>query len=344
MFITIDKKTLLAELKTASIVAELNVNIRADDKLTFTATNGRIFVKTVCDAEIKQPGAITLDCHRLYGIISVMPNESITIQSDDNHWVTITADKTHFYIPGVPADEFPEFPKFPDGEMITLPYMELMSKIGYALATEQTQGTLCGARILIKDGILEAVATDGHRLALLKTDCDNTLDCVIPRKVLDLIKTDVQLIVANDIYVKTDTMSIVAHAIEGHYPNYKLVMPDVCEIKVYFNRERLMQAIKRASVMTPETFFGIIFKLDNGMFYIECDNEMGSVKDQFEIDYCGTPFITSYNPKYLLDALQHIDTNEVIFNANSQDGPAIITPCDTDNYQCLIMPMRMRER
>lgn len=49
----------------------------------------------------------------------------------------------------------------------------------------------------------------------------------------------------------------------------------------------------------------------------------------------------SYGPRYLIDALNAIGTNDVMLELNDGLSPGVLRGADDPDYICVVMPMRI---
>src|SRR2546428_8123046 len=98
MEITVSKFELLRELTATQGVVERKTTIpilsnflfeAAGDKLTITATDLDLSLRTSCDAKVKKDGSCTVPARKLYDYVKLLPEGEISIKMLENHWVQI---------------------------------------------------------------------------------------------------------------------------------------------------------------------------------------------------------------------------------------------------------------
>src|SRR3979411_2869983 len=98
--ITVSRAERLRELTAAQGVVERKTTIpilsnflfeAADDRLTITATDLDLSLRTSCPATVKKEGSCTIPALKLYDYVKLLPAGNVTIKQLENHWVQIRA-------------------------------------------------------------------------------------------------------------------------------------------------------------------------------------------------------------------------------------------------------------
>src|SRR5579872_3939289 len=122
MEITISKSELLRELTATQGVVERKTTIpilsnylfeAAGDKLSLTATDLDLSLRTSCDAKVKKEGSCTIPARKLYDYVRLLPDADITIKLLENHWVSIRCGRSNTKMVGMAKSNFPSLPVFP---------------------------------------------------------------------------------------------------------------------------------------------------------------------------------------------------------------------------------------
>src|ERR1700733_14064873 len=177
MEISVSKFELLRELTATQGVVERKTTIpilsnylfeAAGDKLSLTATDLDLSLRTSCVAKVKKEGACTIPARKLHDYVKLLPDADITIKLLENHWVSIRCGRSNSKMGGTAKSNFPSPPAFPTAGAMTIPAQVLrglIARTGFAISNEESRYTLNGALMLLKPESITMVATDGHRLA-----------------------------------------------------------------------------------------------------------------------------------------------------------------------------------
>ena len=119
MELTVQKADLLREMGRVQGVVErkntipilANVLLRATEgRLELLATDLEVGLKTSCDAKVTTEGAVTLSAKKLFEIARALPNATIKLKEQTNHWVALECEKSRFRMVGLPQEDFPTLP------------------------------------------------------------------------------------------------------------------------------------------------------------------------------------------------------------------------------------------
>ena len=177
MEISVSKFELLKELTATQGVVERKTTIpilsnflfeAANDRLTITATDLDLSLRTSCAAKVKREGACTIPARKLYDYVKLLPDGDISIKLLENHWVNIRSGRSNTKMVGMARANFPGLPAFPTAGVVKIPAQDAAQMIGrtiFAISNEESRYTLNGGLMVLKPESITMVATDGHRLA-----------------------------------------------------------------------------------------------------------------------------------------------------------------------------------
>jgi DNA polymerase-3 subunit beta len=362
MKVTVSKDTLSAVLRKVlsavnpktTIPVLNNIYLDTQDSgLILAATDLEVYVKSVADAAVEQPGKTTLPGKKFAQIVNALPDGDITLETDDKQQTSIACKKSFFRILGLDADEFPAEQLIEEGWAFSLPAQELrkvLSKVAYAASTDETRHVLNGVLVSIRSGILTAVATDGRRLALLErpleAEAPGDCDVILPPKVVgELVRilddegpVKVQLSESNAAFSVGRTL-LVSKLVEGSYPNYRQVVPKGFSNSAVVPREALAAVLNRVAMVVSESSASVNVKLEKATMTLSATSaEVGEGSEPLEVSFDGEPIEIAFNPHFLMDPLRHLDSDQVVFQFNDQFSPVAIS--GDEGFMYVIMPMR----
>ena len=325
-----------------------------DNKLTLTTTDLDISIKCEIECEIGEQGLSTLPVKLLFSSISKAAEGEIEVEIDEKEHATIVAGSAKFKLAGMPESEFPRLPKDDEAFSYTLNQQtlrEMFRKTSYAASQDDTRRTLKGVLMSFKDSKLTMVATDGRRLALVENEIEfpksAEKDIVLPFKAVQELQRslsgeeEVCIMVQNSqISFKLGNVMVYSKLIEDAYPNYTQVIPKECAEHITVDRQLLLDALDRASVMTMDEAHStkLIFE-GNKLIVTSAASEIGEAKDEVDIKYAGEKLEIMFNPSYVMDPLKAIDDDEVTINLNNGHSPAVIK-CSIP-FLYVLMPLRI---
>ena len=181
MEFSVKKFDLLEELNLTQGVVERKTTIpilsnllceASGNRLTITATDLELSIRTSCEAKVKKEGAGTIPAKKLLELVRLLPDEEIKFKLLENHYVQVTCDRKSYKLIGMSKENFPALPNFPHA-LVRIPsklLASLIAKTTFAISLEESRYTLNGALLVLKPGSVTMVATDGHRLAMVEMD------------------------------------------------------------------------------------------------------------------------------------------------------------------------------
>src|SRR5881398_3276877 len=273
MEIVVSKSDLQKELTATQGVVERKTTIpilsnflfeAGGDKLSITATDLDLSLRTSCPAKVKKEGSCTVPARKLYDYVKLLPEGDITIKLLENHWVQIRAGRSNTKMVGMARANFPALPTFPSGSATKLPaavLRNLIAKTIFAISNEESRYTLNGALMVIKAESIAMVATDGHRLAHIETKSsfpgvNGEMKTLVPRKAMNELKslldqTDQDFVeFAKDdstLFFRIGGRLLTSRQLTGQFPNYEAVLPRDNNKAVVLHCEDFSSAIQRVA-------------------------------------------------------------------------------------------------
>src|SRR5438128_9270999 len=315
MEITISKVELLRELSATQGVVERKTTIpilsnylfeAGGDRLSLTATDLDLSLRTSCNAKVKKEGACTIPARKLHDYVKLLPDADITIKLLDNHWVSIRCGRSNTKMVGMARSNFPSLPAFPTAGVVKIPAQVLRGMIArtvFAIANEESRYTLNGALMVLKPESLTMVATDGHRLAHVERSGEKfegvsgELKTLVPKKAMDELKSLVDSTEAESIefardestlYFRIGPRLLTSRQLTGQFPNFEAVLPKDNNKLVTVRGEELSAAIQRVAQFADERSRAVRFRLEKGELKISASStETGESEDTIETAYNG---------------------------------------------------------
>jgi len=350
----VDRKTTIQILNNVLIKAE-------NEKIRMIATDREIGLIADYDAKVVTPGEITVGARKLFEMIREIEGDEISFKKLENDWVNITCEKIIYRIPGISADEFPDVAEEGDIEFFKIErgiLKEMIGKTFFAISTDEMRANLNGVYLELKGDRIGMVSTDGHRISIVnmelkdETSKDQGFEgIIIPRKGVNEIrrlvedgKEHAEMGVKDGKYVlKMDGIVLRISLIEETYPDYRRVIPKDKGIEIRVDKHQILHSLKRMDVMSSDRYSGVKIELaENKMILNSTNPDVGEANDEIDISYEGVGFEIGYNVKYLIDAIDVIGENLISFEMRNNEGAGIIRPAGTDNYMCVIMPIKLR--
>jgi DNA polymerase-3 subunit beta len=359
MEITVSKFELLRELTATQGVVERKTTIpilsnylfeASEGKLSLTATDLDLSLRTSCNAKVKKEGSCTIPARKLHDYVKLLPDADITIKLLDNHWVSIRCGRSNTKMVGMAKSNFPSLPAFPTAGVVKIPgavLRGLIARTGFAISNEESRYTLSGALMLLKPESITMVATDGHRLAHCERvgekfeGVSGEMKTLVPKKAMDELKslldsTDVEVVeFAKDestLFFRIGSRLLTSRQLTGQFPNFAL------------NSHDLNSAILRVAQFADERSRAVRLKLEKGEVKLSASStEAGESEDSIEAPYDGETLTIGFNAQYLVDFLKAAGTDEVRLELKDSQSAGQLRPAEGDDYKYryIVMPMRI---
>jgi DNA polymerase-3 subunit beta len=334
----------------------------AAEGITLTATDMEVGLRTLAAATVKKKGAVTLNARKLYEIAREVPGEDVVLKEAQPGWVDLISGRSKFKIVSLDPKDFPQLPLGADApEGITLriatgTLREMIDRTLFAVSSDETRFNLSGVYLASGEAeSLRMVATDGHRLAMVDRRVPGPRverGVIMPRKGLlearklldETDEPDVTMIVsAKDIRLVMRTVSFFMRLVEGEFPDYRQVIPGAARAQARANRDDLLAALRRISLLASERSRGVKLHLEKGRLELSASNpDQGEASEDIEVSYSGDPLTIGFNARYLIDVLGvHAEGDVVELGLTDEVGPGVIRGSQDPEYTYVVMPMRL---
>jgi DNA polymerase III subunit beta len=351
--------------KRSSMPILSNVLLQTDEEgIYLIATDLQVGIRIKCPATIIDSGGISITARKFFEIVREFPDEEIYIKLKENNKLFISCQGSQFTISGLPAIDYPPLPEIELKQMITLEgslLKDMIQRTIISVSLDEGRYNLSGIyfEYLDKDGknVLRMVSTDGHRLTLMDKEIEPLVEGVftkgvlLPRKaVSEILKIlekpgPVQIGFKDTfgVFKKEDTLMIM-RLLESNFPDYSLVLPKKKEKVVSIPKDNLMDTMKRMGVLSTDKYKGVKFSLTKGNLEILSVNpEIGEAKESIPLEYKGSSLNVGFNARFFIDALQVMDSENIILEFNEAVSPALLSGEKEPGFLALIMPMKLME-
>jgi len=349
------KKAISATEKKSALPILSNFLLEAkDDKLIVQGTDLEVHVSVSVFAKVEKEGVACVNAKKLTDISRLLPSSEVYIHLEDNK-LKIKSGKSRYNLPVSPAEDFPNLYPFPEENAFIISGENLqkaISKTIYATSKEESRFALQGVLFKSLDGSIDVVATDGHRLALYTVDRTGTgdINIIVPQKALNELKRlltgleDVE-IAATDQYVffRTKEWILMSRLLEGAFPDYTQVIPEVFSREIKVMKKEFLDSVKRVSAVIEGDTKPLKLTLKENLLELKSASpEYGEAIDEISIDYSDEEFTIGFNAKYIIEAVDVIDTDEVIIKFTNPNAQTLFVPSEeTDRYKAIVMPMEI---
>ncbi len=307
------------------------------------------------DCDIEEMGIIALEAKYFSEIVKKLPEGMLTIETNENN-VKITSGKVEINFKGLIGDDFPSIPSVEESKSLTLEtenFIELVKKTVFCIAQDDSKPVLTGELFEITDSILKVVAVDGFRISygLKQLENINDFSVVIPGKALNEVskilpteKDSKVKMIFGESFVKfvTEKCTVVARLLEGDFIKYSQLFSDSYKTKITCKRSELKEALDRTMLVSRDSKrTPVKFEINENKIVLTSNTENGNFYEEISILFEGEDLTIGFNPKYVLDIINVIESEEISLTFTNQLSPCIVRGNNDNNYKYLVLPLRI---
>lgn len=330
-----------------------------EDRLSLTAFDGEITIKTFIEARVIEEGEMALKANLFTNIIRKLPNDIVKIESKDGK-ISIRSQNSNFNLLAFEYFEKQDL-ELPDTSPLEISNDKLKRSIlqtEFATSLDETKLALTGILFELKNASLNMVALDGYRVALKKNAMDyqseyENSEFIIPKRSLmewsriiaddsitKIYKND------NDLVFQAENTTMYCRVIDKNYIDYRNIISKTSETSVIVDKAKLVAALDRAQVLSDPGRANLIrIEIAENHMIIKSNSEIGDVKEVIEIDQEGPELNIAFNARYMQEGVRAFDSEKIKLNFKSSLNPCLIDPVDSkyedEEFTYLVLPVRL---
>jgi DNA polymerase-3 subunit beta len=359
---------LLAQLQTTTRVASTRsavqalsgVMISAAENTTpeLLATDTEIGLRVPLSAEVERPGSVVLPARLFLDVARTLPADRLTLElRPAEQDVELICGSATFHLRTLRAEDFPALPAPSPETRITLPsaaFVQTVSQVARSASRDETRPVLTGILMSASGQQLRMVATDSYRLSVkesaLETQLQGSLEANIPARALQELARIAQQDTAESLSVSVGQNQVIfelgdvvlsSRLIDGQFPNYRQLLPESVEHELRIASAELGEVVRRISLLAQKnTPLRLGFK--EGELTISAQTpDVGEASETIPVPFAGEPFEIGFNPEFLRDGLESVESDELVLKLISPLRPGLIESPESGDFVYLIMPIRL---
>lgn len=340
--------------KTTMSILECILIDATGSEIKLMANDTEIGIETVIEGDILEKGQIALDAKILLDIVRKLPDNNVTILTDNSFKTNITCEKSKFTIIGKSGEDFSYLPSIERIDSIVISQFtlkEVVRQTIFSIADNENNKIMTGELFEINGDTLKVVSLDGHRISIRKIELKNSYPSrkvIVPGKTLNEIskilsgdaEKDVSIFfTGKHIVFEFDNTIVVSRLIEGEYFRIDQMLSSDYETKVTVNKKEFLDCIDRATLLVKEgDKKPIIINITDGVMELKINSTVGSMDEEIDIVKQGKDLMIGFNPKFMIDALKVIDDEEIDVYLVNPKAPCFIRDVK-EKYIYLILPV-----
>lgn len=358
---------LLAQLQTVSRVASTRgvnqalsgVQIAATASgVELRATDNEVGLRVPLPAEVVREGSVVLPARLLVDVVRSLSGPTVTLElRAAEQDVELVAGNATFHIRTLRSEDFPPLPEPAAEGAVSVPAQAFVStilKVANSASRDETRPVLTGILVSASDRELRMVATDSYRLSVKETQLEQPLqqsfEANVPARALQELARLVQQLEGADLTVTVRQNQIVfavggvvlsSRLIDGQFPNYRQLLPETYDHELTLAAGEVTDVVRRISLLAQKNA-PLRLSFRPGELTVSAQTpDIGEAQESLPVAFQGEPFEIGFNPEFLRDGLEGIESGDIVLKLISPLRPGLIQSTDDGGFLYLIMPIRL---
>jgi DNA polymerase-3 subunit beta len=367
--ISLSTAELVRQLQTAARVASTRSGTQAlagvrvdatDAGAEMLATDTEVGLRLRLEAEVQRPGSVVLPARLMLDVARACSGATVSLElRDAEQDVEVVCGPTTFHLRTLRTDDFPSLPDAGDAaeQGISVPaqaFIETVNKVARSASRDETRPILTGILVSASGSELRMVATDSYRLSVketaLETPLSQPFEANVPARALQELARIATAVGAeslnvsarqNQIVFELDGVVLSSRLIDGQFPNYRQLLPETSEHELRVAREELTDVVRRISLLAQKNA-PVRLAFTTGELTVSARTpDVGEASEALPIPFQGEPFDIGFNPEFLRDGLESVESEDLVLKLTSPLRPGLIESADGSGFVYLVMPIRL---
>jgi DNA polymerase-3 subunit beta len=329
-----------------------------DDHATLLATDTEVGLKLPLEGEVAAPGRAVLPARLLLDVVRSLAAATATLElRPAEQDVELICGSARFHLRTLRSEDFPELPAPTPDTRMTLPaqaFVDTALQVSRSASRDETRPVLTGVLVSASESELRMVATDSYRLSVKRTalqaPLEGTIEANVPARALAELARIVQAGELSEIAVSVGKSQIVfeldgtvlsSRLIDGQFPNYRQLLPESVEHELRLSTPEILDVVRRVSLMAQKNA-PLRLAFSEGQLVVSAQTpDVGEASEALPVPFSGELFEIGFNPEFLRDGLESVESDELVLKLISPLRPGLIESPDGTEFVYLIMPIRL---
>jgi DNA polymerase-3 subunit beta len=322
------------------------------------ATDMEISLRVPLKAEVARSGSAVLPARLLLEVARSLPAGELTLElRAAEQDVELISGPSRFHLRTLRAEDFPTLPTPSPDTRITLPadaFVQTVKRVSRSASKDETRPVLTGILMSAAGQELRMVATDSYRLSVKETalasPLQGSLEANVPARALsELVRIAEQTasesltvsVGQNQVVFELGGMVLSSRLIDGQFPSYRQLLPESVEHELRLARAELSDVVRRISLFAQKNA-PLKLSFSEGTLTVSAQTpDVGEASEAIPVPFQGEPFEIGFNPEFLRDGLESVESDELVLKLISPLRPGLIESPDSKDFVYLIMPIRL---
>jgi DNA polymerase-3 subunit beta len=365
--ISLSASGLLSELQTVTRVASTRSAVQAlsgvmisakDGSSEMLATDTEVGLRVPLPAQVDRPGAVVLPARLLLDVARALPAEQVSLEfRPEEQDVEVVSGSATFHLRTLRLEDFPTLPLPTPENRVSLPasaFVETVTQVARSASRDETRPILTGILVSASDTELRMVATDSYRLSVKETTLEapilGSFEANVPARALQELariaqhmqSAEVAVSVGqNQVVFELDQVVLSSRLIDGQFPNYRQLLPESVEHELRLSSAEFTDVVRRVSLLAQKNA-PLSLSFREGEVTVSAQTpDVGEASENVPVPFQGEPLEIGFNPEFLRDGLESVDSAELVLKLISPLRPGLIESGEGGGFVYLIMPIRL---
>ncbi len=362
---------LLAQLQTTSRVASTRsavmalsgvmISVPPDGIPELRATDMEIGMRVpLPGAQVERPGTAVLPARLLLEVVRSLPADQLTLElRAAEQDVELICGPARFHLRTLRAEDFPTLPEPQAEGRISLPteaFVNTVTRVARSASRDETRPVLTGILMSAAAAELRMVSTDSYRLSVKQTVLDpplpaeSALEANVPARALQELARIAQGASAETLSVSVGNNQVVfelgdvvlsSRLIDGQFPNYRQLLPESVDHELRLSSAEMTDVVRRISLLAQKNA-PLRLSFSEGTLTVSAQTpDVGEASEAIPVPFHGELFEIGFNPEFLRDGLESIESEDLMLKLISPLRPGLIETPEGGDFVYLIMPIRL---
>lgn len=332
--------------------------------LTVSAFDYEVSARVTVPAEVIEAGSVLVLGKLLADISRNLPDRPIDLVVDGSK-VELTCGSSRFSLLRMPVEDYPALPiaPQPSGTVPGDVFTQAVAQVGVAADRSDTLPILTGVRVEVTGERMTLLATDRYRLATRELDwspVDSELQAVVLVPARTLLDTAKALGAAGPVEIalgqaaggdglagfEAGQRRTTTRLLDGDYPKVSSIFPSSVDTEAVVATAGLVEAVRRVALVADRNTPVRLGFADAQVIIDAGTGDDAQASEAVEASLTGPDIEIAFNPHYLLDGLNAVNTPFTRMTFTQSSRPAVLygqSELDGEadvSYRYVLMPVR----
>ncbi|WP_342372623.1 DNA polymerase III subunit beta [Propioniciclava soli] len=347
----------------------------AGNEVVLSSFDYETSAKVTLPADVSEEGTVLVSGRLLADIARSLPAKPVDMEADSTK-MELTCGSARFTLQLLPVAEYPELPTMPEATGTITPdaFAQAVSQVVVAAGRDELLPVFTGVRLEIEGDTLSLLATDRYRMALKELPWRPASGraegaALVPARVL--AESSKSMTAGESVTLSLSSSDggdgligfagegangvreTTTRLLDGEFPKVRHLMSVQPSVTVRANTSEVVAAVRRVALVAERNTSLRMMIADDHITLEAATGDQAQAVEAVEatvVDETGQGLAMTaagFNPHYLLDALNALDTPYVNFAFTAPGKPCLLTPLleldgeASDDYKHVIMLMRL---